>query len=176
MEAEGFLEILPRKGALVRPVSDRDIEAVMEARSLVEDWCIRRVAATQPGLAQRLEQLLVEQRELLDEPTAFIECDRRFHRTIVRAAGNQVLADFYELLRDRQMRMGLIAIAAAEDRQRLVLDEHAAITAGIGHASSKEAAAAIAEHLANTLAALRLPRPLSWEDEDSYRGARGHLK
>ena len=63
-----------------------------------------------------LERLVGRQEELQQDSVAFIECDREFHRTIVRAAGNPVLADFYESLRDRQLRMGLHAIAISGGR------------------------------------------------------------
>jgi len=43
LEAEGFLQIMPKKGAYVPPVSDDEVRAVMEARGLVEDWSVRRV-------------------------------------------------------------------------------------------------------------------------------------
>ena len=43
----------------------------------------------------RHEKLIDQQAELKDDPVAFIESDRLFHRAIVSAAGNPVLADFY---------------------------------------------------------------------------------
>src|SRR5215469_5776112 len=42
LEAEGFLQIVPKKGAFVPPISEADIEFVMQARELVEDWCVQR--------------------------------------------------------------------------------------------------------------------------------------
>lgn len=74
-----------------------------------------------------LERILAEQEALLDDPVGFIDRDRAFHRAIVRQAGNLVLAEFYETLRERQIRMGVRAIASQENRARTVLDEHAAI-------------------------------------------------
>jgi DNA-binding GntR family transcriptional regulator len=75
----------------------------------------------------------------------------------VRAADNPVLADFYETLRDRQMRMGVYAIATSEKRVSDVLAEHRAIRDGVRSGDSERAAGAVAKHLANTLAVLRLP-------------------
>lgn len=157
MEAEGFLQILPKKGAFVPPISDAELDAVMQARALIEDWCIRQVAAAPDAVVDRLNRLLAEQDELLSDPIAFIECDRAFHRTIVSAAGNTVLAEFYESLRERQVRMGLRAVADAPERARTVVNEHAAIVAGLSSGDARRATSALGAHLDETLAAIRSP-------------------
>ncbi|TDB89523.1 GntR family transcriptional regulator [Actinomadura sp. KC216] len=163
LETEGFLKIMPKKGAFVPPVSDAEIEAVMQARELVEDWCVRRAAPLAEELAPELAELVGRQEGLLDDPVAFIEYDRAFHRAIVRTAGNPVLAEFYESLRDRQVRMGLRAIAAAEDRARVVLAEHGAIVEAIRSGDPLRAAQALAAHLDGTLGVLRLPSVANWD-------------
>lgn len=162
LEAEGFLQIVPKKGAFVPPITDAEVEAVMQARGLVEDWCVRRTAPLAELLPAELERLLARQEALQGSPAEFIECDREFHRTIVLAAGNPVLADFYETLRDRQLRMGLWAIAASVPRARVVLAEHAAIVEGVRSGDPATAAASVAAHLAGTLAALRVPAVSRW--------------
>src|SRR4051812_48182315 len=48
LEAEGLLELYPKRGALVVPVAASEIEDVFEARLLVEEHCARR-AATDGG-------------------------------------------------------------------------------------------------------------------------------
>src|SRR3954468_18951905 len=45
LEAEGLLELYPKRGALVVPVAASEIEDVFEARLLVEEHCARRAAA-----------------------------------------------------------------------------------------------------------------------------------
>lgn len=162
LEAEGLLQIVPKKGAYVPPITDAEVEAVMQARGLVEDWCVRRVAPLADTLSVELERLVVRQEGLQVSPIEFIDCDREFHRTIVRAAGNPVLADFYETLRDRQLRMGLRAIAVSAQRTRVVLDEHMAIVEGVRSGDAVVAAHAVATHLAGTLAALHLPAVARW--------------
>lgn len=167
MEAEGFLEIRPRKGAFIPPISDAEIDDVMQARILVEEWAVRRISTATADMrndvAHQLDLVLAEQRDLVDNPADFIERDRMFHRILVRAAGNAVLADFYELLRDRQMRMGLLALAARSDRQQTVLEEHVTITTAIRRGDPEGAGRAVVEHLEQTLEVLRLPAPLAWQ-------------
>lgn len=158
LETEGLLTIVPKKGAYIPPISDSEITAVMEARGLVESWCVRRVVPVDAAFVAELERILAEQEALLDDPVGFIDRDRAFHRAIVRQAGNLVLAEFYETLRERQIRMGVRAIASQENRARTVLDEHAAIVRALAEGDAGEALEA---HLASTLAVLRLPGGLS---------------
>ena len=166
LEAEGLLRIMPKKGAFVPPVADADVDATMQARLVVEEWAAGEVAAADPApLVAHLDDLLAEQARLLesDDPRGFIEADRRFHRAIVRMAGNPVLADFYETLRDRQIRLGLRAVTTGPGRGQEVIDEHAAIMRAIAALDGPVAAAAVRTHLQNTHAALRRPvrSPLS---------------
>jgi DNA-binding GntR family transcriptional regulator len=97
----------------------------------------------------------------------FIECDREFHRVIVSAGGNPVLADFYETLRDRQLRMGLQAIAESEQRTSNVLLEHRNIIQKLRSGDAEGAAAAMADHLKRTLAALKAPVAPPWKQRHS---------
>src|ERR1700689_4290055 len=152
LEAEGFLQIVPKKGAFVPPISEREVEAIMQARALIEDFCVRRAVHLAEFLAPELDRLLAEQDKQKKSPLEFIELDREFHRAIVRAADNPVLADFYETLRDRQMRMGIYAITASTQRMDGVMVEHRAIAAAVRSRSADQAARATAEHLAKTLA------------------------
>lgn len=171
LETEGFLQILPKKGAYVPAISDAEAETVMQARGLVEDWCARRVVVHAPQVAAEMQALLSEQRKLLNEPVAFIECDRRFHRTFVQAANNPVIANFYESLRERQVRMGLLAVAAQKDRARMVLAEHRAIVDALAGRDPDATAAAVARHLESTWSTLRSNSP-GTSTSITARGAR----
>ena len=162
LEAEGLVKIVPKKGAFVPPVSDRDVSDVMEARSVVEEWSVERIATSHRSLNPELDALVTElavlvteQEAAVDDTGAFIDLDRAFHRTIVQAAGNLVVESFYESLRDRQVRMGLRAVASAEDRARRVLTEHRAIVRALRNRNAERATRAVRVHLNNTLDVLR---------------------
>jgi len=162
LEVEGLVQIMPKKGAFVPPVSDGEVEATMQARLLVERWAASQVADAGHALESTLRVLLAEQVELLDveDSGAFIEADRRFHRAIVQTAGNPVLADFYESLRDRQIRMGLRAVRSRPDRGQAVIDEHTAIIEALQAGDADGAVAVVESHLMNTSVALRHPMAL----------------
>jgi DNA-binding GntR family transcriptional regulator len=154
LEAEGLLELFPNRGAFVPPVTDRQIVEVMEARSLVETFCAERAVARNPALHVELGALLAEQGGLGSDPNAFIECDRRFHTAIVHAAGHHVLAAFYETLRDRQVRMGVQAVASSPERFERVLHEHQAIVDAFVARDATAVQAAVSTHIRATMGVL----------------------
>ena len=151
LETEGFVQIIPKRGIFVPAISDADVNAAMEARQLLEDWCVRQSAAFAETLVPQLDRLLGEQAGFAGDPVGFIEADRAFHRAIVVQAGNPVVTGFYESLRERQVRMGLSALAAEKGRLATVLDEHKAIVDALRTGDPEASAAALREHLASTL-------------------------
>ncbi len=154
LEAEQFIEIMPNKGAYIPPITERQVAHLMDARALVEDWCVRRSVELSQHIVPRLQNIIAEQKGLKDRPVDFINCDREFHRTIVAAAGNEVIANIYESLRDRQLRTGLTALAASAERTALVLTEHQTIVDAIATGKADVAARAVEKHLASTLGVL----------------------
>src|SRR4051812_49922417 len=90
LEAEGLLELYPKRGALVVPVAASEIEDVFEARLLVEEHCARR-AATAGGsaLAAQLAEAITEQEAAMARGEAgradLAPAHRRLPRAIVDA-------------------------------------------------------------------------------------------
>src|SRR3954454_9384074 len=88
LEAEGLLELYPRRGALVVPISPSEADDVLEARMLIEQHAARRAAHAGPALAEALRGHIADQEEALGHGAGFAWADRGFHRAIVEAAGN----------------------------------------------------------------------------------------
>jgi DNA-binding GntR family transcriptional regulator len=162
LQAEGLLRLYPKRGALVVPVSAGEVDDVMETRGLVERFAVEKVIAsgTQEEVAARLTDCLARQRRLRKSPEPFTEADRDFHGLVVAATGNQVLVDLYALLRDRQLRMGVSALARDPGRIDRILDEHAELAGAIAAGDREAALASVTRHLHGTEAALRHRGPL----------------
>jgi len=155
LASEGLLELIPRRGAWVAPVSDSEITTVMEARQMVEEWAVTTLShhAT-PELIIELEACLERQTAAVSDPVAFIEVDREFHTTLVTATGNDVVARMYAGLLDRQQRMGMYAVSADTERSHHVVDEHRLIVSGIKQGETSSAVDRMSAHLDRTLAAM----------------------
>jgi DNA-binding GntR family transcriptional regulator len=157
LQSEGLLRLYPKRGALVVPVSPIEVESVMETRLLVERFAIEKVCSARVDLTAELEVEI--ERQLLfraaDDASGFVEADREFHRILIAAAGNPILLDLYDSLRDRQSRMGLTAIARAADRTDTILREHRELVATIADGDVANALALLDEHLGQALRLLR---------------------
>jgi DNA-binding GntR family transcriptional regulator len=161
LEAEGLLELYPKRGALVVPVAASEVEDVFEARMLVEEHCARRAVAAGEALDAELRAAIAGQEQALRAGTAaFADADRRFHRAIVAAAGNAILTRLYDALRDRQQRIAAVAVArgGAASAERFVA-EHREIAAALERRDGDAACALVAAHLRSA--------------RDAARGARG---
>jgi DNA-binding GntR family transcriptional regulator len=126
LESEGLVALYPKRGVLVLPVSAREIEDVIEARRLVEVHAAARAWQHRAQLVEALAPLLDrmrEAREAADVP-ALMTADRCFHAAVVEAAGNQILTDLYQRLRDRQVRIGVAAMRAEPERMEQAVREH----------------------------------------------------
>jgi len=150
---EGLLRLYPKRGALVVPVSIVEVESVLETRLLVERHAIGKVVVNEIELAEALDASLAVQEHLLEsgETTAFVEADREFHRIFVAAAGNPILLELHDSLRDRQSRMGVAAIARDAARKRSIVTEHRELVAAVNARRPSDALAIIDRHLEGTL-------------------------
>lgn len=159
LEAEGLLRLFPKRGALVVPVSAAEVEDVIETRLLIERFAIERIGRADDELRDRLEALLARQERLATkgDVQAFEEADRELHRLLVAATGNEILLSVHDSLRDRQSRMGLVALTQDTRRMRAILDEHRELVEALV-AGDPAAGDMLGEHLGGTLVLLRAGR------------------
>jgi DNA-binding GntR family transcriptional regulator len=157
LEAEGLLQLYPKRGALVVPISAADVEDVMETRLLIEQFAIARVIELDLDLSDRLAAVIAAQESHADagDAVAFVDADREFHRVFVAATGNAILLRTHDSLRDQQNRMGLAALSAGSERTRRIIDQHRAIVAAVRRRDSAQAESLIDHHLDETLHLLR---------------------
>ncbi|MFF4792905.1 GntR family transcriptional regulator [Streptomyces sp. NPDC001276] len=162
LEAEGLLRLYPQRGALVVPVSAGEVQAVLEARAVLEQFAVEKLAGgtarAREALKGELAEHLESQRELLGtaDLNAFLEQDRLFHTSLLTATGNPLLSQFYGALRDRQVRMIADSVVADPGRSKTILAEHAEIADAVQAGDVDRAKAAVRTHLASTREALGL--------------------
>lgn len=158
LESEGLLRLYPKRGALIVPVSATEITEVTEARILLECHAAEKIVDTGRAaeVAGRMAGLLDEQRALTmpDETDEFSAVDRRFHATLVAAAGNSLVDQFYAGLRDRQLRISNSALHQTPGRDQTILDEHARICELLRRGERDELRALLAAHIGATHGAL----------------------
>lgn len=127
LESEGWLTLYPKRGAVVTPSSPQEAVEILEARHLIEVHAVRTTApANRAELGETLAGLLGRQGEAARERdrAGYAELDTAFHREIVAAAGNTVLLEFYDLLRDRQRRMTVSVLQRTADKYATMTRDH----------------------------------------------------
>lgn len=164
LEAQGMIRLLPKRGALVLPVTAQEWRDVLDTRLLVETHCTRAAieSGRGPAVARALEVPLADLRAAADrrDLPAYVAADRTFHATIVAATNNMILIRLYASLRDRQMRMGAANLSAPDGepdtaRMRATVADHEAIAAAIGQEDLGLAERLTREHLRHADRALR---------------------
>jgi DNA-binding GntR family transcriptional regulator len=160
LEAEDLLDLYPRRGALVKPISASETDDVLEARLLIESHCAARVAGGDGQVAAALRASVAEQEQALrDGGVPFVISDREFHRRIVAANGNDLLTRQYDALRDRQQRIAATAVARDPERIAGFIAEHRAIADAIERRDPQAAADRVTAHLRRASELARRSRP-----------------
>lgn len=153
LQAEGWMRLYPKRGALVLGIDPREGTEILQARTLIEDWAARRLSTLPEASTRLVEQLrttLDEQGAALSGETdmpAFIIADLRFHQLIVAAADNSILTAVYQQLSDRQRRMTAQAVVGV-DQARSVLEHHHQLLDALDAVSPVEFAAVLQRHFA----------------------------
>jgi DNA-binding GntR family transcriptional regulator len=149
LATEGLVQIIPRKGVMVSPLSIDDALELIDVRLANESLCARLAAAkiTKPEL-QRLKDLTREfdAAILRRKLTEVMNLDRLFHEQIALAAKNQMLAEILKVLHARSQRFWAISLTA-EGHLSEVQAEHDAIIKAMARHDPEAAAAAVKDHV-----------------------------
>lgn len=151
LELEGFVVMVPRKGAYVSGISLKDIADVFEVRAALESLAAGLAAEriTDEEL-EELERILVRKSEIIEEKdvSLFVESDTRFHETLYQASRNQRLIQILSNIRDEIQRFRSVSLAYP-GRMREALEEHRKIVEAISERNIVLAQALAWEHIEN---------------------------
>jgi DNA-binding GntR family transcriptional regulator len=127
LQAEGWMRLYPKRGALVVPIAADEAENVVSARRMIETGSVKAMTVqTRAELALALNRNLTLQREIAGSgtATAFSAVDADFHQSIVNAGGNPLLDTFYCGLRERQRRMTTHSLARDPGQIAGIIEDH----------------------------------------------------
>jgi DNA-binding GntR family transcriptional regulator len=112
LNAEQYIDLVPRKGALVRQVSMHELAGMYQARLMIEgsvmDLVCRQRIPIPGGIASIIEKMRdVAGIDTPDGQLAFIGLDWALHCSIVELCSNDVIIEMYKSLRSRYDRVGM---------------------------------------------------------------------
>jgi DNA-binding GntR family transcriptional regulator len=150
LQYDGLVEILPRKGIVVRAFSGRDINQLIEVRLPVEMEMARLAAQrARPEQLSALRALLAKGRTYLKrtDREGLMALDRNFHHGIAECTGNQVLMDVLENLHQRSMILWFVSVSSDRRAYDIVQEEHEEVLARLEARDADGAAEAMRRHL-----------------------------
>jgi DNA-binding GntR family transcriptional regulator len=150
LEADGLIEISPRRGAAVSVIPREEAEEVVELRAILESWTARVAARRRdPATIAALERVvaLTEEAMAAQNHDELGPLNARFHDLIAEAGRNRILGDLVRSLRERTR----TTIPRTDiDRPKRIWDEHAEILAAIKAGDEEQAASRALRHTRRT--------------------------
>jgi DNA-binding GntR family transcriptional regulator len=152
LEAQGFLRLYPKRGAMVVPVTPGEATAVLQARLLMEAFALDSLAqqsdAVVRATGQELLALARREADAQDAPSSrqTLETAREFHARLMQAGGNNVLAASHAALWDQQIRVS----AASTSRPAHVvadIEEHTALASALASGDRAGARDLLVRHI-----------------------------
>ncbi len=126
LESEGYLTVIPRKGAVVAALSEKDVEEFYAVKSILEGYAAELAAEnlTEKDL-ERLETINARLRQLAEEGDvkAFYRVHNEFHEIFLRAADNSKLYELIQQLGARFSRLRMASLSV-EGRMAISVAEH----------------------------------------------------
>lgn len=126
LESEGYLTVIPRKGAVVTSLSERDVEEFYTIKSILEGYAARIAAERMAdkeierleAINDRLEQLAKE-----GDVKTFFRVHNEFHELFIRAANNDKLLELIGqlMMKFNRLRMASLSLPG---RMEISVQEH----------------------------------------------------
>lgn len=151
LELEGLVIMIPRKGAQVARITEKNLRDVIEIRTVLEEFaavlaCERIDQSGLHDLRQAHEDFSrsVENGDILD----IVDKDETFHDTIFRATNNDRLISIINNLREQFYRYRMEYVKDIRQRSNLV-EEHRELLDAISSRDSIKAKELMKTHLLN---------------------------
>ena len=113
LENEGFIDIIPRKGAMVTDVDPSEANDLYEIKSTLEGLAARLASVNMKEKdIEKLEKYNKELKELIDKNDleAFYKVHCKFHEGFVKQCGNSRLIHMISNLNDHFKRFGIVSL------------------------------------------------------------------
>lgn len=151
LEQEGLVNMIPRRGAQVASISEKNVHDVLEVRKALESLAARlAVERITPKEKVGLRQTEAEFAACIaDKNLAVIaQKDEAFHDTLYQATKNQKLQFVINNLREQMYRFRLEYIKD-ETTRKLLVEEHQRIADAIFRGDAQSAMAESEQHIDN---------------------------
>jgi DNA-binding GntR family transcriptional regulator len=146
---EEMVEVIPRKGVIVKPVILQDVMQMIDVRLINEVYCARLAAArADDAEIKNLAGIIGRARNAIAarDVHTLMRLDREFHLVLANATKNFELAEVVRRLNERSLRFWFISFTTP-DHHRSFQEQHEAIFAAIHEHDSDGAESAMRAHI-----------------------------
>ncbi len=151
LEQEGFVVMIPRRGAYVADISIKDISQVFEIRGALEELAAALAAEriTENEL-EYLERMVVEIRTHIENKNMekIVEADVNFHEVLYKASRNERLVEIINNLREQMLRFRSYSMNQP-GRLNKTWEEHRLMVEAIAARDAEKARAIAGMHMEN---------------------------
>lgn len=159
LESEGFVEVEPRRGVVVKEVSLRDAEETYELKGVLEGLAARlAVDRCTPENINRLKEINEALYRAADHPAddvkSILDLNGEFHSIIINACDNKKVIQQITALRRQTLRYNFVYLSAVS-RLRESADEHRSIIAALEQRNADDVERLLKSHNDSALASLR---------------------
>lgn len=157
LEQEGLAVTIPRKGAQVAKMTEKDLQDVLEVRDALDELAVvcacERMTQEQFVLLQKAMKDF-EAATNTDDVRSIVETDEAFHDVIYAAAANPKLENIINSAREQMYRYRYEYVKDTSVYAQLI-EEHKAIIAGFEKRDVEYVKKIMHTHLANQIDAVR---------------------
>ena len=118
LDAEGLIELIPRRGVRVLPVKAEDMQEIYDILQALEPFAAMKLAMRKPGpeALAALEAAVAEMEAAIEaeDLERWAEADDAFHVGLLDALGNKRLSDFITRLYDQAHRARMLTLRLRE--------------------------------------------------------------
>lgn len=149
LQVERYVDLLPRRGAQVRVVTAGEMREIYQARFVLESDALRTICQRRAGVPDSARALIedMEQAGREHDWNRFAQLDQVFHSEIVRHQRNAVIAELYDALQPRQVRLGTRTLAEAPARLAIIEQEHRELIAALDRHDAEASVDVLRRHL-----------------------------
>ncbi len=149
LQVERYVDLLPRRGAQVRVVTALEMREIYQARFVLESDALRTICQRQAGVPDSARALIekMEQAGQSHDWNGFAQLDQMFHAEIVRHRRNAVIAELYDSLQPRQVRLGTRTLVEAPARLTTIEHEHRELIAALDRHDADASVEVLRRHL-----------------------------
>lgn len=157
LEQEGLAVTIPRKGAQVAKMTEKDMEDVLQIREVLDELAasIACEQITEDELAKLRETMQeFEESTTTADVSRIAAADVRFHDIIYRATGNPRLENILNNLREQMYRYR-VEYLKDEKSYPVLVQEHRRIIEGLTQRNKEMVSAAMQTHVRNQVSAIK---------------------